>query len=80
MPRNDNRVAWSIKNTSTAGQIISLARGMQAAVSGSGQVLAPNDTISEADDTAYKAWRAEISAISSAAGGTIAIFERVRTP
>lgn len=70
-----------IKNTSTAGQTISLSfSNTEIAVAGSGIVLAPNEYVIDASSggvNPYEAWDGFITAISSAVGGTIAIFERV---
>jgi hypothetical protein len=79
LPKRDKgrRVAFTIINTSTGGQTISLAFGdNQAAVSGSGVPLPPTSFYVE-DGSGSPCFDGVVSAISSAAGGTIGIMERV---
>ena len=70
------RNALVITNTSTAGQQISLAWG-KAAVAGKGMVLYPGGTWSESIDTRFTPSAMGAQGIASAAGGTIAIHERI---
>jgi hypothetical protein len=71
------RVAFTILNTSTGGQTISLAFGdNQAAVAGSGIPLPPLAYYLE-DGSGSPCFDGIVSAISSAAGGTVGIMERV---
>ena len=70
------RKALVIVNTSTGGQIISIAFGGEA-VAGSGIVLAPYGEWSETLDSRFTPSQDMISAISSAAGGTIGFHERI---
>jgi hypothetical protein len=65
-----------LTNVSTAGQIISLAVGKDA-VANKGLVLYPTGAWSETIDPTFKPTNQRITAISSAAGGTLAIHERV---
>jgi len=70
------RKEFSLVNTSTGGQIISLTFGMKAAVALTGIVLSPGQTYIASDDSGFKCYEGPISAIASAAGATIAIFVR----
>lgn len=69
------RVELTIVNTSTAGQIISLAWGAPA-VSGAGIVLYPSGTYSASQDITTVLPNLRISAVSNAVNGSIAIHER----
>jgi hypothetical protein len=64
----------TIVNTSAAAQTISIAIGEEA-VAGSGIVLYPTGSWSEG--TIFAATQKIINVISSAAGGTIAVYERI---
>ena len=66
----------AITNTSTAGQIISISWGSTATAL-TGAVLYPAGSWSESIDTAFRPSQLAIWAVSSAAGGTIAIEERI---
>jgi len=69
----------AIKNTSTAGQKITLTIGIgTTAVSGAGIVLNPSETYVESTESTFFATYEPISAISDAAGGTIAFYQRIR--
>jgi len=70
------RKVFTITNTSTAGQIITIAFGKDA-VAGQGIILYPSGAWSESIDNAYKPTNLRISAVSSAVGGTVTIHERV---
>lgn len=72
------RTAITVTNTSTGGQIITLAWG-GAAKSLEGAVLYPGGNWSESRDPAFDPSTEDIWAISSAASGALAIHERVRT-
>ena len=72
------RVSLTITNTSTGGQNISIGDGEEAVV-GSGIVLSPGGVYNDSMDGAYKPSNSQINAISSAAGGTIAVKERITT-
>jgi len=72
------RLAYSIRNTSTAGQVISIVlSNTQDAVDGVGIILNANESFIDSNSEGYKCWNGSIRAISSAVGGTIAIMERV---
>ena len=70
------RKAIILKNTSTGGQKISLGIGLDA-VNGSGEVLDPGDYIIESASEGYfpTFGKFRITAIASAAGGTLAVME-----
>jgi hypothetical protein len=69
----------ALKNTSTGGQKITIAQGLgRVAVSGSGIVLAPSESWTETHGDAFSVGHEPISAVSDGAGGTLAIYERIR--
>jgi hypothetical protein len=70
------RIVWVVTNVSTAGQIISLGIGKEA-IAGKGIVLYPTGAWAESVDSAFKPTLARITAIASAANGSITIHERV---
>jgi hypothetical protein len=74
-----NRTAVYIRNTSTSNQIINVVfSNNQRAVSlGAGFQLNVNESIVDSDSADYSCWTGAISAISSAAGGTIVMWERI---
>lgn len=73
---NAERTVLILTNTSTNGQIISLAFG-QEATSGAGIVLSPGGHHSESKDAGYRVTTKALNAISSGAGGTLAVHERI---
>ena len=73
------RQALSLVNTSTAGQIITLQWGQQADVALAGIVLYPAGSWGESLDGAFIPSNLDVWAVSSAAGGTLAIQERIQT-
>jgi len=73
------RIIITIKNTSAAGQKITIAIGLGVtAVSGAGLVLNPNESWSESIDSTFSPSYEPYNVISDIAGGTIAIYERLR--
>lgn len=74
--RAGERRVFVATNTSTGGQNITLSWGATA-IAGAGIYLTPNSTWSESVDSAFVPHWATIEAIASAAGGTLAIHERV---
>lgn len=72
---NLKRTEIIITNTSTVNQVITLGIG-QDAVAGVGIVLYPGASYVASIDSKYKPTNGRITAISSAASGSIAIFER----
>jgi hypothetical protein len=63
-------------NTSTSGQIISLSWGEEANA-GQGIVLYPAGSWSESVDAKFFPSNEKVTAIASAAGGTLAVHERI---
>lgn len=70
------RTAIIITNTSPAGQVINIAIGEEAKA-GIGVQLSVGGTYQDARDGQYMPSNKQIQAISSAAGGTIAVHERI---
>jgi len=71
------RKVLSIINTSTGGQVISLGFGNVEAANGQGVQLNPSGFYVESQDTGFIVTQDRVSAISDAAGGTLAVMERV---
>lgn len=72
------RTALTFINTSTGGQVITLNWGAQGTTAGAGIVLYPAGSWSESYDGFFVPLNLDVYAIGSAAGGTLAIQERVR--
>lgn len=72
------RTSVAITNTSTAGQILTLGWG-HPPTPGAGLVISPYGSWSESVDSAFIPSNLEIWGIMSAAAGTIAIQERIRS-
>jgi hypothetical protein len=70
------REILTITNTSPGGQIITIAFGKNAQA-GVGIVLYPAGSWSESIDSAYVPSQQRVTAIANAAGGTVAVHERV---
>jgi hypothetical protein len=70
------RQAIVITNTSTGGQVVTLAFGKDA-VASVGIVLYPTGAWAESIDSAFIPSNERITAIASAAAGTVTIHERV---
>jgi len=71
------RRTWiTLQNVSTGGQIISLAFGIPA-ISGAGEVLGVGAAHQEVIDPAFTPTNLDINAISSAAGGLLAVQIRI---
>lgn len=70
------RIFFSIVNTSTGGETVSIAFNEEA-VSGSGIQLSPGGSYSESSDGINNATNAQINAVGSAATATIAYSERI---
>jgi hypothetical protein len=66
----------TLTNTSTAGQVITIAFGKEA-VAGEGIILYPTGMWNESLDSAFMPSQEEINAISSAIAGSLAIHERL---
>lgn len=69
------RTFYSIINTSTAGQQVSISIG-QEAVSGSGIVLTTGGFFSESEDT-REITQKQINIVSDAVDATVAVQERI---
>lgn len=74
--REGQRQLITISNTSTGGQVITLSLFVQA-VAGAGVVLNPNESWSESIDSSFIPSNEIWYAVSSAAGGKIALHERL---
>lgn len=75
LTHGQQRYALTVVNTSTNGAIITLSWQTQAQTY-AGIVLYPTGTHSESVDSAFLPLNTEIYAISSVAGGQIALHER----
>jgi len=73
---NGKRHSIIIINTSTLAQVITLAIDAEAQAL-AGIVLYPGGSWQDSRDSGYYPTQKQITAVSSAAGGTIAIQERV---
>lgn len=72
MPRR----AYTIRNTSTGGQVITVNLGLSQAVANNGIVLNPNESFSDSSETGYECFQGTITAISDLADGKLSIMER----
>lgn len=66
----------SVINTSTGGQVISISWTDEAGA-GQGIQLSPGGFYTESQDAGFTVTNSRISAISSAASGTVAVAERL---
>lgn len=73
---NTQRTVILVTNTSTGGQKITVSPSDDA-VSGIGIVLQPGGFYQDSQDSGYKPTNKRIMAISSLAGGTLAVHERI---
>ena len=76
--QGQTRVVYVISNISTGGQIITLAFGDTAAVAGYGLTLNPGNSWTETIESTFVPTNEKTNIISSAAGATVAIYERIR--
>ena len=74
--QQEERTFFSITNTSTEGQAVSIAFG-QEATAGSGIVLYPGGTYSESRESGYRMNQQNICIEADGAGATVAVCERV---
>jgi hypothetical protein len=73
------RIVYSIKNTSTGGQKITLAFGIDVtAISGKGVQLNPGESWVESVETTFQPTHEPVHIVSDNAGGLIAIYERIK--
>jgi len=70
------RSSFSIMNTGATTVYIYLS-DTEGAATGSGIVLLPNAALTDSNGGDYKCWQGRISALSSGAGGTLAVFENL---
>jgi hypothetical protein len=70
------RIALVLKNTSSAGEVISISLGEQA-VSGRGIVLNQGDTYATSKDGGYIPPQSAVNALATAATATLSIYEEV---
>lgn len=71
------RKCFYLRNISLGGQIINIALSNTIpATTTAGILLNPNDTYTESNSEGFECWSGKITAIGSAAGGTLAVFER----
>jgi hypothetical protein len=74
--REKKRKVIYLRNTSTAGQTITLTfSNNQPAVASAGIVLGTNDFIIDSQSENYRPWWGSITAISSAASGQLSCYE-----
>jgi hypothetical protein len=73
---NTTRNVIFITNTSTGGQKVTIAPDGEA-IAGQGIVLVPGGFYQDSADQGYKPTNKRITAIANAAGGTIAVHERI---
>jgi hypothetical protein len=77
LDRNEEtpRKLMYLKNTSTGIQKITVSMG-KVAIANEGIVLDVGEIVIDSESEAYVPYQGKISAISSAAGGQLSIFER----
>lgn len=75
-PETNFRKVISIINTSTAAQVISIAFTDEAGA-GNGIPLSVGGFYIESQDAGFSVTNSRITAVSSAAGGTVAVMERL---
>lgn len=72
----NQRTLLCLSNVSIGGQIIYIGVGADA-VANAGIVLQPTESYTEAIDTAFTPSNLRFTALASAAGGVLAIHERI---
>ena len=73
---NTQRTVIMVINTSTGGQNITVSPE-DVATAGNGILLHPGGFYQDTQDSGYKPTNKRLSAVSSAAGGTVSIHERI---
>lgn len=73
---NARRSSITLINTSTTGQVITIAVG-ETAADGHGIVLNPGGVWQDSRDGGYWPTQSQITAVSDAAGGALSIQERL---
>lgn len=76
VPPSQSRIAWTITNTSSSGQTLSVNFGTDA-VAGTGIVLTPGATWFEALGGGFFPTNHKITVVSSASSGAFAFSERL---
>jgi hypothetical protein len=74
--KDTERIFFSIINTSTGGQVISISFTDEAGA-GQGIALSPGGSHSESKDAGFRPTQARICGIASAAGGSLSFSERI---
>lgn len=74
---NAVREVITIQNNSSGGQTTRVSIGKQATTT-TGTNLSPGGSITDSMDSGYLPSQSRITAIASAAGGTLTIYERIR--
>jgi len=70
------RKALYVRNSSTGGQDVTvLPSNARSAVALYGIVLKPGESWVDSTSEGYKCWQGSVSAIASAAGGQVSVFE-----
>lgn len=70
------RTRYVITNMSVGGQVITISFGQsKGPVLNEGIPLGAGDVIMDSDSEGYECFKGEINAISTAAGGILAVFE-----
>lgn len=76
LSQKKHRKSYCLRNISAGGQVISLSFSNETpAIAGSGIVLNVNDALTDSNSGTYKVWSGDIYAVSSAAGGILAVNE-----
>jgi hypothetical protein len=73
---SSNRQAIYFRNDSAAAQVITLNFGGQPAIANAGIVLSVGQFISDSDSEGYACYKGIVTAIASAAGAVLSVFER----
>lgn len=74
---NVKRKLYSIRNSSTGAQIITIfPANFIPVVALKGIPLSPGQAYFESNSEGFECWQGQVQAISSAAGGQVSIFER----
>lgn len=71
-----NRKVFTLRNSSTGGQTITINIGMNPAILNEGIVLSPGQSYVENTSESFECWTGEVQAISDIAGAVLSVFER----
>jgi len=71
-----SRQVLSLRNSSTAGQVITVQLGEQIAVLNEGIVLSPGQAWVENSSEGFECWDGSVQVISNVAGAILSYFER----